>query len=100
MDFAGTNTAREGYQLPPMNPGDIHTVDFHIELPALYASTFSFSPAIAEGTLEHYSICDWVDNAIALQMMRTEAPIYGHIHLRCRVEVDARLSQPAAVTGE
>ncbi len=102
MDFAGTNTTREGYQLPAMYPGDIHTVDFHLELPALYATTFSFSPAIADGTLDHYSICDWVDNAIALQMMRTDAPIYGHMHLRCRVEVNARLSEshPVVVNGE
>jgi lipopolysaccharide transport system ATP-binding protein len=102
MDFAGTNTTREGYQLAPLYPGDIHTVDFHLELPSLYASTFSFSPAIADGTLEQYSICDWVDNAIALQMVRTEAPIYGHMHLKCRVEVNARLHplQPAAVAGE
>ncbi len=102
MDFAGTNTTREGYVLPVLHPGDIHTVDFHLELPALYASTFSFSPAIADGTLDEYSICDWVDNAIALQMARTEAPIYGHMHLRCRVEVNARLNpaQPAVLNSE
>jgi lipopolysaccharide transport system ATP-binding protein len=102
MDFAGTNTSREGHPLPPMQPGDIHTVDFHLELPALYASTFSFSPAIADGTLDGYTICDWVDHAIALPMMRTEAPIYGHIHLRCRIELNARLNadRPAAVTGD
>lgn len=101
MDFAGTNTTREGYPLLPMHAGDLNTVDFHIQVPALYASTFSFSPAIADGTLDHYSICDWVDNAIALQMMRTEAPIYGHMHLRCRVEVNARLidSQPVVTRG-
>ncbi len=101
MDFAGTNTTREGHQLPPLNEGDITTVDFHLELPALYASTFSFSPAIADGTLDHYAIADWVDNAIALQMSRTDAPIYGHMHLPCRVEVNARLApQSAAVTRE
>ncbi len=100
MDFAGTNTSREGFQLPPMLAGDVYTVDFHLELPALYASTFSFSPAIADGTLDQYSICDWVDNAIALHMMRTAEPIYGHLHLRCRVELNARLGnpQPAAVS--
>lgn len=100
VDFAGTNTTREGYQIPPMRAGDIHTVDFHLEIPALYASTFSFSPAIADGTLEGYAICDWVDHAIALPMMRTEAPIYGAIHLPCRIELNARLNpeRPPAVT--
>jgi lipopolysaccharide transport system ATP-binding protein len=100
MDFAGTNTTREGYQLAPLGPGDTVTVDFHVEMPALYASTFSFSPAIADGTLDQYAICDWVDNAIALQMTPAEAPIYGHLHLRCKIEVNARLNQPAAVSGE
>ena len=36
MDFAGTNTAREGYELAPMRAGDIVTVDFHLDLPELY----------------------------------------------------------------
>ena len=102
VDFAGTNTTREGRALAPMQPGEVNTVDFHVEMPALYASTFSFSPAIADGTLERYSICDWVDHAIALPMMRSEAPIYGNMHLRCRVEVNARIADtlPAAVLSE
>jgi lipopolysaccharide transport system ATP-binding protein len=97
VDFAGTNTIREGYELPSMVPGDIYTVDFHIELPDLYASNFSFSPAIADGTLDRYSMCDWIDNAIVLQMMSSEAPIYGLLHLKCRVEVNARLG--ASLSG-
>jgi len=95
VDFAGTNTEREGYSLPAIPGGEICTVDFHIQLPALYASSFSFSPAIAEGTLEHYSMCDWIDNALVLQMSRSEAPIYGQFHFPCRVEVNARISAGA-----
>jgi len=48
IDFSGTNTAREGVELPPMLPGDIYTVDFHVDLPELYPASFSFSPAIAD----------------------------------------------------
>ncbi len=66
LDFAGTNTAREGFDLPPMAPGDVFTVDFHVQLPELYASPFSFSPAIADGTLHNYTNCDWIDNAVVL----------------------------------
>src|SRR5262249_3895508 len=33
VDFAGTNTAREGYHLPPLLEGEICTVDFYVELP-------------------------------------------------------------------
>jgi hypothetical protein len=102
MDFAGTNTAREGCDLAPMLPGDEVTVDFHVEVPELYASNFSFSPAIADGTLDEYSMSDWIDNAIALPMMRSEAPIYGYMHLRCKVEVNRRAgaSQHSAVASE
>lgn len=92
VDFAGTNTAREGHTLPPMASGDLCTVDFHLDLPALYPSSFSFSPAIADGTLEHYGICDWIDNAIALYMDPSEGPIYGQFHFPCRVEVNAKMT--------
>jgi lipopolysaccharide transport system ATP-binding protein len=91
VDFAGTNTAREGYSLPPMVCGDLCTVDFHLELPALYPSSFSFSPAIANGSLEHYAICDWIDNAVALHMDKSEGPIYGQFHFPCRVEVNVKM---------
>lgn len=88
LDFAGTNTAREAFELPPMAAGDVYTVDFHLQLPHLYPSSFSFSPAIADGTLLSYTICDWVDNAITLQMSNTNKPVYGHLHLPCRVELN------------
>ena len=91
VDFAGTNTAREGQQLPPLASGALCTVDFHLDLPALYPSSFSFSPAIANGSLEHYAICDWIDNAVALHMDPSEGPIYGQFHFPCRVEVNARM---------
>jgi len=91
VDFAGTNTAREQHQLPAMAAGDLCTVDFHLSLPELYPSSFSFSPAIANGSLEHYAICDWIDNAIALQMDPSEAPIYGQFHFPCRVEVNVKM---------
>ena len=74
-----------------MRAGDRVTVDFHLDLPELVSSFFSFSPAIADGTLQAYTMCDWIDNAITLQMGHGEAQIYGYLHLPCRVEVNARL---------
>jgi lipopolysaccharide transport system ATP-binding protein len=91
MDFSGTNTAREGYELAPLQAGDVTTVDFYLDLPELYPASFSFSPAIADGTLMGYQMCDWIDNAITLQMGRSEAQVYGYLHLPCRVEVNARI---------
>jgi lipopolysaccharide transport system ATP-binding protein len=89
IDFSGLNTAREGYELEPMQPGDVVTIDFYVDLPELYPASFSFSPAIADGPLDSYSMCDWIDNAITLQMSRSEGEIYGYIHLPCRIEVNA-----------
>lgn len=103
VDFAGTNTAREGYILPPLAADEACTVDFYLDLPALYASTFSFSPAVADGTLDHYSMCDWIDNAVALHMATSDTPIYGQLHIPCRVEVNSRITAEAmsgALSGE
>jgi ABC-type polysaccharide/polyol phosphate transport system ATPase subunit len=96
VDFSGTNTAREGHELPPLAAGDTCTIDFHIELPELYPGNFSFSPAIADGTLLGYKMCDWVDNALTLQMSSTENQIYGFLHMPCRVEINSRISEPPA----
>ncbi|WP_321474014.1 ABC transporter ATP-binding protein [uncultured Paludibaculum sp.] len=91
VDFAGTNTTREDIELPPMEPGDVYTVDFHLDIPDLYPSSFSFSPAIADGSLMNYQMCDWIDNAVSLQMSPGEGQVYGYLHLPCKVEVNSRL---------
>ena len=94
VDFSGTNTAREEYELPPMAPGDILTVDFHLDIPELYPGSFSFCPAVADGTLMAYQMCDWIDNAITAQMAHSDGQIYGFLRFPCRVELNARLWGP------
>lgn len=98
VDFAGTNTRREDVELAPMRAGDVYTVDFHMQIPALYPGNFSFSPAIADGTLVSYRMCDWIDNAITLQMGHSEGQIYGYIHLPCKVNVNARFEPKIQLT--
>jgi lipopolysaccharide transport system ATP-binding protein len=95
MDFSGTNTAREDHEIPPMRAGDVITVDFHLEIPELYPGSFSFSPAVADGTLVSYRTCDWIDNAIVLQMDQSEGQVYGFLRMSCRVELNARLAVEA-----
>ncbi|MEO8659766.1 MAG: ABC transporter ATP-binding protein [Bryobacteraceae bacterium] len=92
IDFSGTNTLREGAELPPLSSGDVYTVDFHVELPDLYPGTFSFSPAIADGTLTEYAMCDWIDNALTVQMGHGDGQVYGFLHMPCRVEFNSRLT--------
>ncbi len=97
IDFAGTNTAREGIDLPPMQAGDIATVDFRLDVPELYPGHFSFSPAVADGDHLQYEMCDWIDNALALEMSHRGKPIYGYVHLPCEISVNGRLSSPAGI---
>ncbi len=98
VDFSGTNTTREHRNLPPLKAGDVVTVDFHVDLPELYPAYFSFSPAIADGDLVSYKMCDWIDNAITLQMGHGDGQIYGFLRLPCRVEVNRRLAD--SIAGE
>ena len=97
VDLAGSNTESEGYPLSPLMAGDVITVDFHLNIPTLYSTSLSFSPAIANGTLERFAVCDWIDNAVVLQMAPPDGPMYGHFRFRCRVEVNARISHGLGV---
>ena len=84
IDFAETNTAREGRPLPPLRRSEVCTIDFHVDIPEFYPGAFSFSPYVSDE-----AICDWVDNAITVQMGRGEGLVYGYIQLPCRVELNA-----------
>jgi ABC-type polysaccharide/polyol phosphate transport system ATPase subunit len=99
IDFSGTSTAREGHDLPPLRAGEILTVDFCIDVPELYPAAFSFSPSISDGSIAASTVCDWIDNAVALQMERSSNLVYGYVHLSCRIEMNARMrgtsSEPA-----
>ena len=95
VELAGTNTALEEHDLPPFAPGDLYTVDFRLELPELYPAHFSFTAAVANGTIETYDICDWIDNAVTLQAEKGR-PVYGFLHLPCQIRVNAVLKSPAA----
>jgi lipopolysaccharide transport system ATP-binding protein len=81
LDFTDIDTEREGHSLPPMRKGEVSTVDFTLDIPEFYPGAFSFSPSVSDG-----SMCDWIDNAITVQMARGEGPVYGYIQLPCRVE--------------
>jgi hypothetical protein len=70
--------------------GDILTIDFDCDLPELYPASFSFSPSISDGTPSSAGVCDWIDNALAIQM-ETQPPVYGYVHFPCRIEINSRL---------
>jgi lipopolysaccharide transport system ATP-binding protein len=86
LDFSCTDTQREGVKPGPLQAGQTLTVDFQLSLPALYPGHFSFSPGVADGPLRGEALCDWIDNALALQFASTKRPIYGYIHIPCSVK--------------
>jgi len=87
VDFSGTNTALEEAPFPALAAGQVATVDFRFRLPQLYPGHFSFSPAVATGTLEAYEMCDWIDNALTLQMEK-RVEMYGYFRMPCGVRVN------------
>ena len=95
VDFAGANTSSEGRPLPPLAAGETCTVDFYVDIPTLYSTSLSFCPAISDGTIENYAICDFIENAVVLEMSLPEGPLYGHFRFPCRVQVNSRLGAGA-----
>ena len=65
-----------------MAPGKTHTIDFSWTMPELAAGRYFISLAISEGTLDEFTVCDYVENAAV-----TEAPlgrdVRGYLHLPC-----------------
>lgn len=84
QDVTGTNALLEGLVLPPGEPGEVYSVDFYLQLPFLHHGAYYFSPAIADGNLDQYEMCDWVDNACALEVHK-RVDMYGAVRLPCRV---------------
>ena len=93
FDFTATDTAREKKELPSMGNGDAYTVDFNLDMPEFYPGAFSFSPWITDAA--DGEVCDWIDNAITVQMGRGDGQVYGCLHIPCRIEVDAQLHDTA-----
>jgi lipopolysaccharide transport system ATP-binding protein len=63
----GSNTARENYPLPPMMSGDAQNVDFHWTAPGLAPGAYRISLAVADGNMEEFQMCDYVEDAIELK---------------------------------
>jgi len=51
---------------------------------------------VADGVFEPSAMCDWVDNAVTVQMAPGAEQVYGYTHVPCRIELNTRLSGPAS----
>jgi lipopolysaccharide transport system ATP-binding protein len=88
QDVTGTNVLFEGQRLQPVKAGVCLSVDFVMDLPFLHSGFYHFSPAVADGELDQYDMCDWIDNACAIELVE-RAATYGHIRIPMRVRVAA-----------
>ena len=93
-DVLGTNVLYEGEQMMAANAGDRVSVDFVLDLPVLRTGFYHFSPAVADGTMDRYENCDWIDNAFALEVLGERATLG---HLRVPVRTDHRFVSGASV---
>ncbi len=84
-DVTGTNVMFEGERLAPARPGDRVSVDFVMDLPLLQGGFYHFSPAVAEGTLDEYQLCDWIENACAVEVVQRTIT-HGHMRIPIRVQ--------------
>lgn len=82
--LTGTNTLMEGQPLPAQAKGSICTAEFHLPLPVFSTGNYSFAPAVAEGTLDDYAMCDWIENAYVLEII-TSTVVHGLVRLPCEV---------------
>jgi lipopolysaccharide transport system ATP-binding protein len=84
QDVTGTNVMFEGERLSPAKAGDRLSVDFILDLPFLHSGFYYFSPAVADGELNEYEMCDWIDNACVIELVE-RATTYGHLRVPVRV---------------
>jgi lipopolysaccharide transport system ATP-binding protein len=84
--LTGTNTLMEGHRIPPQAKGSTCTAEFRLQLPLLSAGNYSFAFAVADGTVEDYAICDWIENAFVLEVIPPKL-VHGLLRLPCEVQV-------------
>jgi ABC-type polysaccharide/polyol phosphate transport system ATPase subunit len=83
VDLAGSNTTRDDVQMPPLAPGQAVTVDFVLRLPELAPARYTFTPAISDGTLVEFRLCELVECAASLRIRAGAAPVVGYVHIPC-----------------
>jgi len=79
----GSNTAREDYPLPAQAPGQITTINFHWAMPALTPGSYHISLAITDGSLEDFKVCDYIENALGVEVAARATAAPGYLELRC-----------------
>ena len=68
-DMASTNSAEDGYDMPPLSAGEEKTVWVEIELPRLHPGSYSITPTAAYfDSAGEACVADWLDNALVFDV--------------------------------
>jgi len=67
-----------------------------MDLPFLHAGFYYFSPAVADGMLDQYDVCDWIDNACAIEIIQRTIT-HGHMRIPVRVRATSVSSETPQV---
>jgi ABC-type polysaccharide/polyol phosphate transport system ATPase subunit len=86
LSLTGTNTLMEGCGSKPQFKGEMCTAEFRVQLPLLSIGNYAFAFAVAEGTLDDYAVCDWIENAYVIEITTTEL-VHGLLRLPCEAEL-------------
>jgi ABC-type polysaccharide/polyol phosphate transport system ATPase subunit len=82
-DIFGTNTAREDYPMTPLEKGDGLVVAFHLTAPELAPGHYSVSVGVANGDIDDYAMCDYVEDAIEVDFTSTRWSGTGYMKIPC-----------------
>ena len=95
--ITATNSSYEGHPLAPLSAGSCITVEFVLQWPSFVSGRFSFSPSVADGSLDQHVMNDWIDNALVVEVSNPDA-LYGWLRLE-GVEVRSSVSSEDPVSG-
>jgi ABC-type polysaccharide/polyol phosphate transport system ATPase subunit len=90
-DLASTNTLMEDFVMPPAQAGEDVIVSFTCTPPVLHPGHYAISVTIASGDLAEYVMHDWIDNAMAIDLLGN-LPIFTmmRFNVRCTMRSASR----------
>ena len=85
-----TNSDAEGYHLKPCPKGANIKVTFSFVLPDFRSGSFAISAAFGNGTLDHYTVYDWLEN---LKVFTMESPQLCYGLLRTPINIHQEFTE-------
>jgi ABC-type polysaccharide/polyol phosphate transport system ATPase subunit len=79
----GSNTTRENMQIDAVAGGETNEVSFHWLMPVLAAGTYRISVAICDGTLNDFTVCDYLEDVVEVVVTEHASSVSGYLKLPC-----------------